>query len=120
MIPDTEGTYLRAIQRFVGTIFGIIIGLIFLPLFKLSVFIPILLVFISCFLMPYAIGRNFMFGNIFISTYVFILVELSRPSYLSSTNLAWLRITDILIGGLIGIVGILIFKIPSYQIKKII
>ncbi len=113
MIPDREGTYLRAIQRFIGTILGIIVALIFLPMFKFTILIPIALIFFSCFLMPYAIGRNFMLGNIFISTYVFILIELSRPSTLSSTNLAWLRIIDILIGGLIGILGIAIYiKLP--------
>lgn len=110
MIPNPTGTYIRSLQRFLGTLAGI------LPVFLLTFLwgndfaATATAVFLSAAFIPAGMSVNFFVANTFISGFVFCLLKLTLPSDFDLNALAVLRLTDIAIGGVIGSAGLSFFK----------
>ncbi len=118
MLPDPRATYLKATQRFLGTVLGIILALICIY-FSTNLFLTlIVLIFISNLLMPLLITINFTLGNICISCFVLCLLEMTKSIQENALSLSLLRIEDIFIGGILGGIGIYLSHQTFFKLKK--
>jgi|GEM_PF-485036 len=119
MIPDQRATYLKALQRFIGTVIGILIILLYLYYFPTNLYVFLCFILISNLLMPLLISFNFTLGNICISSYIICLLELTKSIHDNSVDLSLLRIEDIFLGGIIGAIGIFLREKTFLNFKKI-
>lgn len=110
MIPDHSGTYVRSLQRFLGTLAGIALVFLLTAVFGNEFSVAAAAVFFCAAFIPAGMGMNFFVANTFISGFVFCLLKLTLPPDFDLHALAVLRLSDIAIGGIIGSAGIYFFK----------
>lgn len=110
MIPDHAGTYIRSLQRFLGTLAGIVLVFFLTSVFGNEFVAALAAVFLCAAFIPAGMRVNFFVGNTFISGFVFCLLKLTLPPDFDLKGLAVLRITDIAIGGVIGSAGITVYQ----------
>jgi len=106
MIPEISQTWLRSIQRFLGTFAGILLVFLIMKLFGQSFAVVLALIFFSAAFIPVGMNVNFFVANTFISAFVFCLIKITLPKELDLGNVALLRLADIALGGLIGSTGL--------------
>lgn len=97
------GTFNRAVQRTIGTIIGLMLAVSILNLqpqgFMLVIIIMLLQLIIELF-----IGKNYALAAIFITPNALLLAETATKTH-DFSYFATARITDILIGSTIGLIG---------------
>jgi len=98
-------TFHRAIQRSIGTILGILIASIILSLHPEGLVIVIAIVVLTA-LTELAIVVNYAIAALFITSNALLLAE-STTQLHNTAFLASARITDVLIGSVIGLIGTL-------------
>jgi uncharacterized membrane protein YccC len=120
MLPDSTQSFYKSAQRLIGTFLGVIIGAFFIQLNYSSTGL-IFFCLMASSMTPLGLSRNYWIGNIFIAALVLFLLELSNPNPLESIDLAILRVTDIAIGCLFGVLGTLLNKYSKHfsMVKKI-
>ncbi len=116
MIPELSQTWVRSIQRFLGTLAGILLVFIVMKMFGQSYAVVMAIIFFSAAFIPVGMNVNFFIANTFISGFVFCLIKITLPKELDLGNVAILRLTDIGVGGLIGSAGIL----ASHKIHAVV
>lgn len=99
-------TFHRAIQRSIGTILGILIASIILSLNPEGLVIVIAIVVLTA-LTELAIVVNYAIAALFITSNALLLAE-STTQLHNTAFLASARITDVLIGSVIGLIGTLL------------
>jgi len=106
MIPELSQTWVRSIQRFLGTLAGILLVFIVMKMFGQSYAVVMGIIFFSAAFIPVGMNVNFFMANTFISGFVFCLIKITLPKELDLGSVALLRLMDIGVGGLIGSAGI--------------
>jgi len=96
-------TFHRAIQRSVGTIVGILVATIILSFQPQGFMIVVVNMCLIC-LVELAISRNYALAAVFITPNAMLIAENSTKIY-NVSYFATARITDIVVGSAIGLVG---------------
>lgn len=96
-------TFHRAIQRSVGTIVGILVATIILSFQPQGFMIAVVNMCLIC-LVELAISRNYALAAVFITPNAMLIAENSTKIY-NISYFATARITDIVVGSAIGLVG---------------
>ena len=96
-------TFHRAIQRSVGTIIGIFVAIIILSFQPQGFMIVVVNMCLTC-LVELAISRNYALAAIFITPNAMLIAENSTKIY-NASYFATARITDIVVGSAIGLIG---------------
>lgn len=117
MLPDTYKSYYKAFQRLLGTILGVLMASTCLS-FIHTPFAIILFVFVFAFFSPLGMMRNYWIGNLFIAALIVFFLETASatPHF---WQMSYLRIIDISLGCLIGILSTYFFiSKPLENISK--
>jgi uncharacterized membrane protein YccC len=96
-------TFHRAIQRSVGTIVGILLAIIILGFHPQGFMIVVVNMCLTC-LVELAISRNYALAAVFITPNAMLIAENSTKIY-NISYFATARITDIVVGSAIGLIG---------------
>lgn len=109
--PTIASTINRAVQRSVGTIIGIFLSIIILSIHPKGI---LLVIFNMCLtvLVELTIAQNYALAAIFITPNAILIAENSSQIY-NTLYFAGPRITNILIGSLIGVIGTYIISYKS-------
>ncbi|WP_034300256.1 FUSC family protein [Bacillus cihuensis] len=99
-------TFLRAIQRSVGTIVGVVIASLILSMQPEGFFISMIILLLT-FLTELFIVRNYTLATMFITPNALVMAESTTQMH-NMPFFATTRIIDIIIGCLIGLLGVLI------------
>ncbi|MED4053880.1 FUSC family protein [Niallia taxi] len=104
--PTIIATFHRAVQRMMGTVIGLLIaGVILITVH--NGFVVALLILCLTFLTELFIVRNYGFAAIFFTASALIMAEYSSQVF-DYPYFAVVRVTDILIGSLIGLAGVVL------------
>jgi uncharacterized membrane protein YccC len=108
MMPDRYQSLYKSFQRLLGTLIGVIIASLLIKLGK-DPLVLILLCSFAAFMTPYGQIKNYWLANVFIAGLILYFLEISnyQPHH-GDFDLAILRLTDIGLGCLLGIIGTLI------------
>lgn len=106
--PTILSTFHRAIQRSIGTIIGILIATLILSIQPEGIIIVIAIVILTA-LTELAIVLNYAIATLFITPNALLLAE-STTQLHQATYFTTARVTDVLIGSLIGLIGTLLFS----------
>jgi uncharacterized membrane protein YccC len=108
MMPDRYQSLYKSFQRLLGTLIGVVIASILIKLGK-DPLVLILLCSFAAFMTPYGQIKNYWLANVFIAGLILFFLEISnyQPHH-GDFDLAILRLTDIGLGCLLGIIGTLI------------
>ena len=106
--PDRQETVYRSLQRFLGTVAGIVVGEGIIALVYSDV-ILLAGVMIAAFFIPLAAKRNYWILTFFISIVVIFLMSFPELGQLD-LHLPWLRIQATFLGCLFCVFGALLFK----------
>lgn len=98
-------TFHRAIQRSIGTIFGILIACVILS-FHPTGYIIAFLIFLLTFITELSIVKNYGLAALFFTPAALILAEIGTNSGDSFTFFATARVIDVFIGVVIGLIGV--------------
>lgn len=105
MMPDRNQSLYKSFQRLLGTLLGVFIAAVVLR-FVNSEIILIAFSTLSAFLAPLGLLKNYWLGNVFIAGLIILFLDISMyQSSVQDFNFAWLRISDIGIGCLFGVIG---------------
>ena len=96
-------TFYRAIQRFCGTIIGVMLAIIILRL-QMEGFMIVIANMALTVLTELFIGKNYAIAAAFFTPNALLLAEASTKIY-NVSYFATARITDIMVGSIIGLVG---------------
>lgn len=99
-------TFLRAIQRSVGTIIGVVIASLILSIHPEGFFISMIILLLT-FLTELFIVRNYALATMFITPNALVMAESTTQMH-NMPFFATTRIIDIIIGCLIGLLGVLL------------
>ncbi|WP_066248985.1 FUSC family protein [Neobacillus drentensis] len=99
-------TFHRAIQRAIGTIVGIIIASIILSIQPAGIWVALFILFLGGITELFMV-RNYAFAVMFITPNSLMMAE-STTQIHNLSYFATARITDILIGAIIGLIGVLL------------
>ncbi|WHY98416.1 FUSC family protein [Peribacillus simplex] len=99
-------TFHRAVQRTFGTVIGLLIASLILAAVH-NEFIIVLIILLLTFITELSIVRNYGLAAMFFTPSALIMAEYSSQSY-DFSFFATVRITDIIVGSLIGLVGALL------------
>jgi uncharacterized membrane protein YccC len=115
-------TFHRSIQRSVGTIIGIFVAIIILSFQPQGFMIVAVNMCLTC-LVELAISRNYALAAVFITPNAMLIAENSTKIY-NVTYFATARITDIVVGSIIGLIGTYIIgrksassRLPDLMVK---
>lgn len=97
------GTFNRAIQRSIGTIMGLMLAIFILNL-QPQGFMLVIIIMLLQLVMELFIGKNYALAAIFITPNALLLAETATKTH-DFSYFATARITDILIGSAIGLIG---------------
>ncbi|TRZ36539.1 FUSC family protein [Niallia circulans] len=104
--PTIIATFHRAVQRMLGTVIGLLIaGVILITVH--NGFVVAFLILCLTFLTELFIVRNYGFAAIFFTASALIMAEYSSQVF-DYSYFAVVRVTDILIGSLIGLAGVVL------------
>lgn len=118
MKPDLGPMQTRALQRIIGTLFGVVIGaiiLIYIP--KDIYFVAIMSIF--SFVLPWAMSRSYILQAVFLTPLILLLINIIQPGA-NDVNYAVQRLIDTFIGGVIVMAGYYIsffFRFVSSRFK---
>ncbi|HWL23515.1 MAG TPA: FUSC family protein [Ureibacillus sp.] len=98
-------TFHRAIQRSIGTIFGILIASLILTLHPTG-FVVAIFVFILTFITELFIVKNYGLAALFFTPNALIMAESGNPGEYSFLFFASARLIDVAIGIAIGLIGV--------------
>lgn len=98
-------TFHRAIQRSVGTIFGIIIASLILA-FHPTGYTIVLLIFLLTLITELFIVKNYSLAALFFTPNSLIMAEVVSVDHYPFSYFATARVVDVLIGVLIGLIGV--------------
>jgi uncharacterized membrane protein YccC len=103
--PDYGSTRARAAQRVTGTLLG---SLLAIGLLWLALPAPVLfaLMSVSMFAFGFFMKRNYSIGVLFVTIFVVLLTGLHQPV---TASLAWERLAANALGGVLALLGALIF-----------
>ncbi|MFE3975891.1 MULTISPECIES: FUSC family protein [unclassified Peribacillus] len=99
-------TFHRAVQRTFGTVIGLLIASLILAAVH-NEFIIVLIILLLTFITELFIVRNYGLAAMFFTPSALIMAEYSSQSY-DFSFFATVRITDIVVGSLIGLIGALL------------
>lgn len=100
-------TFHRAIQRFLGTVIGIVIAGFILS-FHPSGFVIALFIFVLTFITELFIVKNYGLAALFFTPNALLLAESTSQDVYSFSYFALARFVDIVIGSAIGLLGVYI------------
>ena len=104
MMPDRNMSYQRSFQRLFGTLIGVVAAA-FLIRFGKDPRILIGFSALASFMAPSGLLRNYWLGNVFIASLIMFFLELATGGQIKDQHLAILRIIDIGLGCVLGVVG---------------
>lgn len=116
MMPDQYQSLYRGAQRLLGTIIGVVIAA-FMIKYAYHTGLLIFFSMVFAFFTPYGLIRNYWLGNAFVAGLILFLLEIANSSHSGSMDIAILRIKDISLGCLIGMLATLIAH-PEMFIKS--
>ncbi|MBT2665055.1 FUSC family protein [Bacillus sp. ISL-4] len=99
-------TFHRAVQRTFGTVIGLLLASLILAAVQ-NEFIIVLIILLLTFITELFIVRNYGLAAMFFTPSALIMAEYSSQSY-DFSFFATVRITDIVVGSLIGLIGALL------------
>lgn len=107
MQPGRRASALRAVQRFLGTLDGVVVAFLLALLLGGSTWKPALVLGIVLlpFLWPLGFIRNYGVGVAVISTWIMILLDLILPSTDETTSLFLARVVDTALGCGLSVLG---------------
>jgi uncharacterized membrane protein YccC len=105
--PSVAATVHRSIQRTVGTIIGAVVGAVILSLHPSAIYIALTFGVMQV-LAQLTIVRNYGFAIMFFTPLGLLLVHAGHPD-LSTNYLVSARLTDILLGCALGLIGTVLF-----------
>lgn len=113
-------TFNRGIQRTIGTLIGLVVVTIIL-LLKPSLLIIVIANILLTAITELFIVRNYALALIFITTNALLLAEMAKP-ITDVSHFITLRITNVVIGSLIGLIGTYLIskKSASSRLPKLI
>lgn len=109
--PTIASTINRALQRSIGTIIGILLSMIILSIHPKGILLVIFNMILTV-LIELTIAQNYALAAIFITPNAILVAENSSKIY-NTLYFAGPRITNILIGSLIGVIGTYIISYKS-------
>jgi uncharacterized membrane protein YccC len=105
--PSVAATVHRAIQRTIGTIVGAVVGAFMLSLHPSAIYVALTFGVLQV-LAQLTIVRNYAFAIMFFTPLGLLLVHAGHPD-LSTNYLVSARLTDILLGCALGLIGTMLF-----------
>jgi hypothetical protein len=107
MQPDRRANTVRVIQRFLGTLFGVVLAFLIVRLMPSPVRPQglLILVIVLPFLWPLGFDRNYGLGVAILSTWVLILIDTALPEAELVTPLFLARLSDTAIGCAVALAG---------------
>lgn len=110
MQPDRRANTVRALQRFLGTMIGVIVAFVIIELVPLPLHAPVLLALalILPFVWPYGFERNYGLGVALISTWVLLLIHFAAPPEEAVVSVFLARLSDTAIGCAVALAGSLV------------
>lgn len=117
MMPDRNQSLYKSFQRLLGTLLGVGLAAAIMKYVN-SDLILVLFCIIAAFLAPLGLLKNYWLGNVFVAGLIILFLDISMyQSTIEEVNMAWLRISDIGMGCLIGAIGTLI-AFPPKRIRR--
>ena len=104
MGKSTKHVFIRGTHRFFGTLVGLVLTWA-ITVFHPSLLIIAIYIVIAQILIEYFVARNYGIANIFITILTILLAEKGYEIQQNVNSFILFRITDIVIGSLIGLVG---------------
>ncbi|WPU65111.1 FUSC family protein [Peredibacter starrii] len=105
MMPDKTQSYQRSFQRIFGTLLGGVMASVIIY-FTDNPLIIISFSAIAAFLAPLGLIKNYWLGNTFIAAFILLFLDFGHPgSGVSDFDYAIVRLTDIVYGSIIGVIG---------------
>ncbi|MET3290389.1 UNVERIFIED_CONTAM: putative membrane protein YccC [Brevibacillus sp. OAP136] len=110
----------RALQRFAGTVVGMLLGNLFLSMNPHGITLAAVVMVLQ-FIVELVIGRNYGFAVLFITPLALIMAEAGHPEY-SHAYYVTARLTDVFLGCLLGLVGTMLLgkRAASLRLPAII
>lgn len=107
MQPDRHANTVRVLQRFVGTLAGVIMAFAFVRILPTAFREPCLLAVVLTlpFLWPFGFDRNYGLGVAILSTWVLMLIDTSLPATEVVAPVFIARLSDTAIGCVVALVG---------------
>ena len=107
MQPDRRANTVRVIQRFLGTLFGVVLAFLIVRIMPASMRSHglLALVVVLPFLWPLGFDRNYGWGVAILSTWVLILIDAALPATELVTPLFLARLSDTAIGCAVALAG---------------
>jgi hypothetical protein len=102
-----RASVLRAIQRLLGTVIGVILAYVIVTLVDPTTERPefVALILILPFLWPFGLTRNYGFGIMLLSIWVLLLIDLALPPWEAANDIFRARLTDTAIGCALAVIG---------------
>jgi hypothetical protein len=112
MQPDRRTNMFRALQRFLGTIIGVLAAFaIVLSLPDTArFFVIVALGLITPFIWPLAYARNYALGVAVLSIWILLLLDLALPPSLSISVIFTARLQDTAVGCALALIGAFIYN----------
>ena len=116
MQPDRRANTVRVVQRFLGTIAGVVFAFVAVRILPDAVRPGALLVLVLAlpFVWPLGYERNYSLGTAVLSAWVLILIDIALPSADLATALFRARLSDTAIGCAIALAGSFAF----FEVRK--
>ncbi len=107
MQPDRRANTVRVLQRFVGTLLGVIFAFAIVRVLPTTAREPVLLslVVVLPFLWPFGFDQNYGLGVAILSTWVLLLIDTALPSAALVTPLFFIRLSDTALGCAVALAG---------------
>lgn len=101
-------TLQRMVQRTAGTILGVFLGGLMLSVGPSGIAVALVVMLLQ-FLVHLSIGRNYGFAVLFLTPLGFLIAHAGHPE-IPLNQLVTERLEDIMLGGLLGLAGTLLFE----------
>jgi len=112
MLPDRRANMFRALQRFLGTIAGVLaaFAIVFILPDAMRFSVIVGLGLIAPFIWPLAYARNYALGVAVLSIWILLLLDLALPPDLSIGVIFAARLQDTAAGCVLALIGAFIFN----------
>jgi hypothetical protein len=112
MQPDRRTNMFRALQRFLGTIIGVLAAFAIVLILPEGTRFSVIVVFglITPFIWPLAYARNYALGVSVLSLWILLLLDLALPPSLSIGVIFTARLQDTAVGCVLALIGAFIYN----------
>lgn len=119
MQPGRRASAVRALQRFLGTLDGVVVAFLLAVILAGPTWRPVLIVGVLLipFLWPLGFARNYGLGVAVISTWILLLLDLVLPGADDAHQLFAVRLWDTAAGCALAVLGTVLANLPRPEVS---